>query len=72
MDSVYTVMIIVLVLVAVICLIAILVLTLQAQNEMIEESDCNQLLQLIKDRGNDTPPRHDKILSKWVALECWK
>lgn len=46
--------------------------TVQAQNITVEESDCDQLSQYIKDSGNNTSPRHDKALSKWVALECWK
>ena len=72
MNRIYAVMIVIVVLVALVCFIAFLATISQSMNKIVEESNCNQLLQFIKDRGNNTPPRHDRILSKWVALECWK
>ena len=40
------------------------------QDKIIENSNCEELTQMIKDR--EQTPRHDKIMTKWVQIECWK
>jgi len=52
-----------------IILFIITTLTIE-KKESIETSNCEQLLQIIKDRR--VIPHGDRILNKWIQMECWK
>lgn len=55
---------ILIIIIIVITFFVLVILDVEKTHKTIESSNCEQLFQFIKDRGDETPPKHDKILSK--------